>query len=94
MRKMGPSSFTNDEIDELTKRIMKLPPEKIDELWLRCGFIFDRQIAGSRGYKAVYDAFIETIKRDFESARELVAMFVDESDRNEVLKNLNDLEKE
>ena len=81
--------LTEDELADITERIRKLSPERMDMLWHRCGYIYANH---EENYKALRKTDIETILRDAESAREKVWSLIAESHLDEVKKALAELE--
>lgn len=82
--------ITEKELAEFAERVRKLPPEKIDELWFLCEFIYaDRE----KGNKALSNEHIERIKESLESAEELVGYLLAETPVEMFRKNLEKVEK-
>jgi DNA-binding PadR family transcriptional regulator len=86
--------FTREEVKEIKERILKLPDELIDELFYRCGFIYSGMafVTGDgKSFKALYDGAIEEIR---DEVYFLENSLLSETPMKEILKNLEDLEKE
>lgn len=79
-------TFEEEEIKEITQRILKLSDKLIDELFYRCGFIYE-----PHKFKALNEDNIEEIRND---EKEIEFSLLIETHKKDVLKNLEDLEKE
>ena len=75
------------EVDliEYTKRIRRLPDNKIDELWFKCGFNISDN--GS-SFKAIRKSEINKIRKSFDSAKEVVKKLLMETKINEFRKTI------
>ncbi len=81
--------ITEKELAEFAKRVRKLPPEKIDELWFLCEFIFTEH---EKNLKALRNEDIEKIKESLESAEEVVDYLLAETPIEMFKKNLEKVE--
>lgn len=82
--------ISEKELKDFAERVRKLPPEKIDELWFLCEFIYaDRE----KENKAISNEYIERIKEDLESAEEAVDYLLAETPIEMFRKNLEKVEK-
>lgn len=78
------------ELKEFAESVRKLSPERIDELWLLCEFIYaDRE----KENKAISNEYIEQIKESLESAKEVVDYLLAETPVELFRKNLEKVEK-
>ena len=80
--------LTEDGLEDITKRIRKLSPEKIDSLWHQCGYVYANH---DKNLKALRKTDIEKILGDLDSAKEKVWSLIAESHLNEVKRNLAEL---
>jgi len=82
--------ITEKDLKAFAERVRKLPPEKIDELWFLCGFIYAER---EKNLKALRNEDIEKIKESPESAEEVVDYLLAETPVEEFKKNLEKVEK-
>ncbi len=61
--------ISEKDLEEFSRRIRKLSPEKIDELWFLCEFIFTDH---EKNLKALRNIDIQEIKESLDSAKEVV----------------------
>lgn len=91
--------ISEEQIKSISERILKLSDKKIDELWYRCGFIYDRPKPAiiyedkNKDLKALYDDALDDIKK-WKEESEILETFLTETSIKEVLKNLEEIEKE
>lgn len=83
-------TITKEEMGALIERIRKLNDSSIDELWFRCGFVFEDKEQN----KALPKKAIEDILDSYEKAEDLVGMFFLETRLEEIRKALADIERE
>ena len=57
------------ELSDFAIRIRNLNDEKIDELWFRCGYII---VDHRKDFKALRQSDIDRIRRNIQSAREVL----------------------
>jgi hypothetical protein len=79
------------EIDSLTKRVRRLSPKALDDLWKQVGFIINHQ---EDGFQAITAEIVEGIQDSFQSAREAVENILMETHIAELRRILTELEKE
>jgi hypothetical protein len=78
--------YTEEEIKDITQRILKLSDKFIDELFYRCGFIYE-----PHKFKALNEENIEEIRSNDGTIEFSLLM---ETPKEDVLKNLEDIEKD
>jgi len=75
-------------IESLAKRVMRLPIEKIDELWFKCEWIDSEK----EDNKALPQYRLEEIKSDFETSKRYIENLLLETPKKDVIKNLEEIE--
>lgn len=100
---MVENEFGNDipdeQIKEIADRILKLSDEKKDELWFRCGFIYQKPNPAilhedkNKNLKAIFDDELDDIKK-YKEESEVLMTFLLETPLEDVLSNLSKIEKE
>ena len=75
------------EITELTKEIINLDAEQIDNLWYRCGWLDSER--GSN--KALPKQKIEKIRNNKSFALKMVGALILETQKSEVIENLSNI---
>ncbi len=78
------------ELTSFAERVRKLAPEKIDEVWFICGFIYSER---ESGMKALSNEHLEKVKESLESAEDVVSDLLLETHVEEFRKNLEKVEK-
>lgn len=82
--------ITEKELAEFAERVRKLPPEKIDELWFLCEFVF---MEHEKNLKALRNEDIKKIKESQESAEDVVDYLLAETPIGMFKNNLEKVEK-
>jgi len=78
------------ELTNFSKIIRELSDEKIDKLWYLCSFIIsDRE----EKFKAITQEYIDKIRKNLASAKEVVWSLIAETPVKEFTKNLSKVEK-
>ena len=90
--------ISEKKIKEITKRILKLPDKLIDELWYRCGLIYEKPKAilykdKNKDFKAIFDKQLEDLRKEKEIS-ETVLTFLAETPLKDILDNLDKIENE
>jgi len=91
--------YTKQEVKEIAERILKLPDKLIDELWYKCGFIYQRPKEAilyedkNKDFKAIFDELIEELRKLKEGSETLIS-FLSETPKKDVLERLSKIEDE
>jgi hypothetical protein len=89
-------TISDKDFDDLVKRIRKLSDKQIDELWYLCGYIYseDSYPYREKNFKAITQEYLDKIRMDFESAKIVVGWLWDETKTEEIMRNLEKVERE
>lgn len=81
--------ITEKDLKSFAERVRKLPPEKIDELWFLCEFVYADH---EKNLKALRNDDIEKIKESLESAEDVLGYLLAEVPIEMFKKNLEKVE--
>ena len=78
--------ITDDEIEEIIDRVVKLPDESIDELFYSLGIVF----VDHKKYKALLDDDIEDIRKN--RSKSVISSLLSEAPIGDIMDKLKELE--
>ena len=73
--------ITDDEVHRVASRLQRLPRQKIDEVWHRCGFILNNR---APDLKALSDQDVSAILGNILEAKERVSWLFQETPKEDV----------
>ncbi len=82
--------ISEKDLKDFAERVRKLSPEKIDELWFLCEFVY---MDHEKNLKALRNEDIKQIKESLDSAKEVVDYLLAETPVEMFKKNLEKVEK-
>lgn len=77
--------ISEKEIERISKKIQKLSPIEIDDLWFRCGWIDSEK----KNNRALPEERVQKIKKDLKFAKESLTNLFLETKKESFIRNLN-----
>ena len=77
--------LSESDLENYTKKIRALSHKDIDNLWHACGFII---VEREKGFNSINQKNVDSIRKDIDSAKEIVWNLICETPINEFRKEL------